>query len=357
MNKKRSRMRIPIGVLLFVSFLMFFMVRFVKVTLDKDDRGNLAYVQLLNSGMPLIKASYYDDQAYAESKITVKSLALEALNLDEVDPLSLALKQIPYLNSFEHNFKPSYLTLNNIDSFSLNDDSLEILAEKEEKEEEADVSATRETSVYDSSLKKELNQGKPEVLIYHTHTTESYYPAEKDSQDENLNVVGVGDVLAKELEENYGVSVIHDKTMHSASYNDSYKRSRETVKKYINKYEDFKLVIDLHRDSIPNDKKAAVTKEINGESIAKIMMVTTRNSPNYESAKNLAENFTAKANELFPGMARSVYTYNRGSGAFNQDLSKNSLLIETGAQCNTIEESKGTAKYIARLVAEQLNRK
>ena len=66
----------------------------------------------------------------------------------------------------------------------------------------------------------------------------------------DTNVVGVGDVLANELEENYGISVIHDKTNHCISYNDSYTRSGETVDKYLQEYGDFKMIIHLHRDSL-----------------------------------------------------------------------------------------------------------
>ncbi len=67
------------------------------------------------------------------------------------------------------------------------------------------------------------------MLIYHTHNSEGY-SEERTSNNEEHNVVGVGTLVAKELEENYGISVIHDKTNHSASYEQSYNKSRETVK-------------------------------------------------------------------------------------------------------------------------------
>ena len=348
-----SKRKIPVGIGIFLIFLIIFMFRFIQVTLEKNVIGNLSYVQLLNKGMPLIEATYYDKDAYVESNVTLKSLALEALNIKSFDPIDIVLNEIPYfnaLNKISTIEKPNYVgNVSNIVSFNLNQDSVDMVSN-------TDVINTEVSNgVYDSSLKKELDQSTPEILIYHTHTAEGY--SINDTTDESLNVVGVGDTLAKELEENYGISVIHDKTMHSISYNDSYKRSRETVQAYLGKYGDFKLIIDLHRDAVSESSKGAVTANINGDDLARFMFVVTKNNPNYEASVNLANSLTNKCEELFPGLWRGkLMTYNRGSNYFNQDLSANSLLVEVGANCNTPEEANNTAKYLARLIAEELNR-
>ena len=350
-----NKRKIPIGMVVFLVFLTIFMFRFVKVILDKDVAGNLSYVQLLNSGMPLVEATYYDEDAYVESDVTLKSLVLETLNIKKIDPIELAVKQIPYFGSLatvNKVEKPNYLpSIKDLVSFDLKDDSIAKIPKDE-------IAISKTEGVYDPSLKQTLDQSKPRILLYHTHTTEGY--SVSNSTDENMNVVGVGDYLTKELEENYGISVIHDKTMHSASYNDSYKRSRETVQKYVNKYGQFDMVIDLHRDSHSN--KNLVTANINGEDVARIMFVLTRNNPYYQDSFKLASSLKSTADRLFPGLvipARDdgYYIYNRGQSMFNQDLSKNSALIEVGADCNTPQEAMNTAKYIARLIAEQLNRK
>lgn len=349
----KNRRRIPIEIGIFLVFLIIFMFRFIQVTLEKNVIGNLSYVQLLNKGMPLIEATYYDKDAYVESNVTIKSLALEALNIKSFDPIDIVLNEIPYfdaLSKISTIEKPGYIDkISDIASFSLNDDSIDM-------KQDAEVTNVEVSSgVYDSSLKKELDQSVPEVLIYHTHTAEGY--SINDTTDENLNVVGVGATLAKELEENYGISVIHDKTMHSISYNDSYKRSRETVQAYLSKYGDFKIIIDLHRDAVSESSKSAVTTNINGEDLARFMFVVTKNNPNYDASVNLATRLTEKSEELFPGLWRGkLMTYNRGSNYFNQDLSANSLLVEIGANCNTPQESNNTARYLARLIAEELNR-
>ena len=72
----KSRKKIPIELGIFLIFLVIFMFRFIQVTLEKNVIGNLSYVQLLNKGMPLIEATYYDKDAYVESNVTIKSLAL-----------------------------------------------------------------------------------------------------------------------------------------------------------------------------------------------------------------------------------------------------------------------------------------
>lgn len=350
----KSRRRIPIEIGIFLVFLIIFMFRFIQVTLQKNVIGNLSYVQLLNKAMPLIEATYYDKDAYVESNVTIKSLALEALNIKSFDPIDVVLNEVPYfdaLSKISTIEKPGYIdSVSDIVSFSLNEDSIGM-----EAQSDTTTSTDVFNGVYDSSLKKELDQSTPEVLIYHTHTAEGY--SINDTTDESLNVVGAGATLAKELEENYGISVIHDKTMHSISYNDSYKRSRETVQAYLAKYNNFKLIIDLHRDAVSESSKSVVTTNINGDNLARFMFVVTKNNPNYDASVGLATRLTEKSEELFPGLWRGkLMTYNRGSNYFNQDLNANSLLIEIGANCNTPEEANNTARYMARLIAEELNR-
>ncbi|MGL5244659.1 MAG: stage II sporulation protein P, partial [Sarcina sp.] len=128
MNTAKNKSGISIGMILLLSFLLVFMFRFIKVALSKDVQGNLSYVQLLNGGMPLIKATYYDEQEYAESDITITSLALEALNIKPIDPIDLAMGAIPYFNSVNKIAKvdrPDYLDVTNILAFNLNDDTID----------------------------------------------------------------------------------------------------------------------------------------------------------------------------------------------------------------------------------------
>lgn len=89
-----NKREIPIGVIVLLSLLIIFMFRFMKIAASKDMRENLSYIQLLNAGMPVAKGTYYDENAYLESNITLKSLALETLNIKPLDPIELSLIHI-----------------------------------------------------------------------------------------------------------------------------------------------------------------------------------------------------------------------------------------------------------------------
>jgi stage II sporulation protein P len=98
-----------------------------------------------------------------------------------------------------------------------------------------------------------------QVLIVHTHGTESYSNADATtynkndstrSQNNQESVIKVGDEMRKELE-SLGVNVIHDTTLHDIpSFNGSYTNSLKTINSYIKKYPTIKIVIDVHRDSM-----------------------------------------------------------------------------------------------------------
>ncbi|MDP4089030.1 MAG: stage II sporulation protein P, partial [Bacillota bacterium] len=210
-------------------------------------------------------------------------------------------------------------------------------------------------SIDNPNIKKPLDNTKPEVLIYHTHTTESYDPNGNYNDDPSKNVCAVGDVLTDELENKYGINVAHDKTIHNSSFNASYSRSRETVNKYLNKYGDFKLIIDLHRDAAYS--KSTVTTKMNGENVADIRFVLCKKNPHFDKNLAVANSLADISNKYFPGFFKDIYYYNYGSKYFNQDLSNNAILIEVGANINTMDESKTSGKYIARIIAEYLNGK
>ena len=211
------------------------------------------------------------------------------------------------------------------------------------------------SGVYDKSLKTNIDHSKPRVLIYHTHTTEGYSDGPSDTVDNSKNVVGVGEELTRILENDYGISVIHDKTNHYLSFTTCYEVSGNTVKSYLKKYGDFDLIIDLHRDGGP--QKKTITANINNEDVAKIMFVLGQNSGRYAANKALVDEFEGKANELFPGLIRQRTDYKKAKCGPNLGLSDGSLLIECGGNVNTTQEAMNTAKYIARLIAEHLNRK
>ena len=108
-----------------------------------------------------------------------------------------------------------------------------------------------ESAVYSSNLR--VTNNKPQILIYHSHSCETYSDSPKGnyhSEDKDRSVMSVGCLLTNQLS-NLGWGVIHSTTYHdSPSYNNSYKRSSQTIKSVMNQYNDVDITIDLHRDGL-----------------------------------------------------------------------------------------------------------
>ena len=345
-NKAGPKVNFYIGLLIVI--LIVFLIRLVSVLSSNKERGGLAYVQLLNIGAPIIETQIYDEGNYAENRLSLGNVLLEVVGLNHFSydkVISNELSLFSVTGSMTNENKSSEKNIFTFNPFEISEESISKV--------EAPQASTN-TKIYDPSLKKQLDQSKPEVLIYHTHTQENYSSAVADSTDESTNVVGVGDVLAKELQDNYGIYVMHDKTNHCESYNDSYSRSASTVDYYLNKYGDFKLIIDLHRDSLKD--KSLTTTQIDGMNAAKVMFVNAKNSTRYEKNKQLTEQIFNKTSQLFPGLPRKILTYNRGKNAFNQSKCDACVLFEIGSNCNTPEEAHLTAQCMARVIAEVLNK-
>lgn len=342
-KKNKVKPNINVGLIVLILIIGILFIRLGNVLKNNRERGAFAYVQLLNLGMPIIESQVYDEGSYVENKLSLKNVCFEVLGLKNLSYEGIIQSEISLFYDINDKNNKSTFTFN---PFQVSEDSIS---------KQSASSDSKNTQIYNPSLKKELDKSKPEILIYHSHTTENYNASEPESLNEETNVVGVGDVLAHELEENYGISVIHDKTDHCISYNDSYTRSGETVDKYLKQYGDFKMVIDLHRDSI--EDKSVTTTEVYGMSASKIMFVNAKNSTRYEKNKELTEKVFNKTAELFPSLPVKILTYNRGKNAFNQSKSDGCLLFEIGSHTNTPEESKVTAQCMARVIAEIINKK
>lgn len=212
---------------------------------------------------------------------------------------------------------------------------------------------------------------KPQILILHTHATESFEEYDCDyydirgtwrTTDNNKNMVAVGEILTKELE-TYGITVIHDYTQHDyPSYNGSYSRSAETVKKYLEKYPSIKVVFDLHRDGVERENNVIVKScvEIEGEKAAQVMVVVgcdedgSLNYPNWRDNLRFACEITNKLETDYKGITRPIFLSN---AKYNMNLSKGLLILEFGTNANTLEEAQITAKYVGKSLGELFENK
>lgn len=209
--------------------------------------------------------------------------------------------------------------------------------------------------------------GEPQILIYHTHATESYETSPGEcydlrstwrSTDDTENMAAVGEALKEALEAE-GFTVLHDTTQHDyPSYNGSYERSRETVESYLKQYPGITVLLDLHRDAILYEDNTVVKPVVQTESgkAAQVMIAVGwdpdgDSNPHWQQNLCFAAELTARAQADTPGLMRPVYFIER---SYNQFLSPGALLLEFGSNGNTLEEAKLAAKLLAPSLAAVL---
>lgn len=212
------------------------------------------------------------------------------------------------------------------------------------------------------------NTEEPQVLIFHTHTTESYLEYDEGyyhesfyprTQDNTKNMISVGEMLADSLR-NQGIGVIHATEVHDyPEYTGAYDRSWETISKYVEEYPSIKVVLDIHRDSIAGEggSKVKPTFEVNGQKAAQIMIMAgcdpsnEMGFPDWEYNLRFALKLQEYAEDMYPGMTRPLYF---GYFAYNMPITRGSLLIEVGTDVNTVYEAQYTGKLLGNVLAKVL---
>lgn len=205
-----------------------------------------------------------------------------------------------------------------------------------------------------------------QVLIYHTHTCESYISSDSGVYDEDFyprstdgaqGVIAVGDRIAAALKER-GIGVVHDKTLHDyPSYEGSYGRSWETICAYREKYPGIKVTIDVHRDSMTADSgtKYKPTFTYQGSKAAQIMIMTGYNEegrfPFWDENLIFATKLQQQCESLYPGMTRPL---DFGDFTYNMNFNNGSLLVEFGTDANTVEEACRSGEYFGEALANVL---
>ena len=210
-------------------------------------------------------------------------------------------------------------------------------------------------------LSWDLASGAPTVLIFHTHTTESYEKGSQDyvetaayrTLDPDYNMLAVGEHIRALLEEN-GITVIHDRSVHDyPDYNGCYGRTRKSVHTYLKEYPSLRLILDLHRDACDSGTGQLRTlARVDGKDSAQLMLVVGSNAGG-SSHRQWAENLSlglklqAQLTAQCPGIVRPL---SLRAQRFNQDLSTGALLIEVGGAGNTLEEALLAAGQLAQAI-------
>ena len=222
----------------------------------------------------------------------------------------------------------------------------------------------------ESSLTFKISKdGSPQVLIVHTHTTETYMTEESDyyteafssrTRQSDKNMVSVGKRVAEKLNA-AGIKTLHDTTEHDyPNYTGSYSRAANTINSYLKKYPSIKVVLDLHRDAVSSGEsdKVKLVTEIDGKKAAQVMLVmgsqsgSVTNFPNWKENLKLAVRLQQKIEQKYPTLARPLSLMPKN---YNESLTTGSLLIEFGTDVNTLAEAHYSAELVGNALAELLS--
>lgn len=214
-----------------------------------------------------------------------------------------------------------------------------------------------------------VDKEKPAVLIFHTHTTETYQILDRGfyeegfmtrTNDASKNMVRVGKAICEQIEK-AGYKVIHDAEIHDSTYSGAYSHSRKSVEEYLKEYPSIQIVLDIHRDAIQrtDGTKVKPTAVINGKKAAQVMIISgcqeegngVENLPDWQYNLTFAVHLQNKLEQLFEGITRPLYFCPR---SYNMNLTHCSLLVEVGSDSNTLDEAVYTGKCIGVAVSEIL---
>lgn len=186
---------------------------------------------------------------------------------------------------------------------------------------------------------------KPKIYLYNTHQSEEY---------DGYTLLEASKLLKECLDAN-NIEVIMDDVniediihQNNLKYKDSYKITRSLIQKQ--DIDSIDLFIDLHRDSA---KKKVTTATINGINYAKYMFVVGGSHEKYMDNYRLMDDLNKKIKNINPDLSRGIFL--RKSSDYNQDISRNVILIELGGVENTKEEVNNSIKLLSEILTEYLN--
>lgn len=196
----------------------------------------------------------------------------------------------------------------------------------------------------------------PVVLIFHTHAHEGYIGKEE------FGILDVGDCLEQILEEQYGIEVLHHTAIYDAEgVNGAYTRMSEDITKVLEENPSIQVAIDMHRDGVGETTR--LVTNVDGRDVAKIMLVTgvSRSfdengvlqpieylpNENLHTVLSLGFQLKMACDAAYPGFMRPLYL---SSWRYSTYMLPRSMLLEVGAQTNTLEEAKAAMEPFARVL-------
>ena len=376
-NAKKSIIKISIIIsIIIVLFVITQMINKFKTNEVLQINLSEELVSCLNSEIPAIASTNYisnnvikEDKEEYEETFAGKILNIELARVSQIEqpPIEQAKDENQIEETKDNN--ESNIEKKNEETQPVSTDvGTQVVTQNPIKEnsnvEINGVKIKNETSfeINESIMNTGLDINKENITIFHTHTCESYTPTEQynyqqtgnfRTTDLNYSVVKVGDELTNNLME-YGFNVMHDKTYHDyPAYTGSYTRSKTTVENIL-KSNPSDIIIDLHRDAIGSKSNYDPSVKIGDDIAAQLMFVIGTNGgglyhPNWQSNLKFAIELQQKANEIYPGLFKTMIVRN---SRYNQHLGKAACIIEVGATGNTLEQCMNSMKYLAKVFEE-----
>lgn len=362
----------------------------------------------LSSSFPIIDTIYNSGNISVSFTGGIKSAIRKIFDFDLSNPITILNAESPHIHSYymgdyqrilaqrDRVDNPVEIQENEPDKEDNGQDedntgliedqsSIYMEADKEENDTSENNTVSKGRIAIDNQIKAKIdidellrqplnisfNKKGPKVLIYHTHTTESFINTLGDlnksgissrTRDQKYNVVRVGDELAGNLRKKYGIEVIHNGAIHDYPiYDTAYGKSLITASRILKSYPSIKVAFDIHRDGLGTGKKLRAVTKINGKNAAQVMFVVGTNAsglshPNWMENLKFAVKLTEKLNEISPGLSRPVPIL-LSKNRYNQHLCSNMLIIEIGGDGNLVSECIESTKYVAQAINEVINKK
>ncbi len=357
-----------------VIILLFILTRYFSGVKDNNDFKlllndklslilNNNYTICLDTTIPCIKNVNKEINKIAEEDDQVESGYLKKL-------LGVELSQLELEKKTMKNLEESTEVAKQEKEDAKTDVNTEVITEKplanKFTNQYNDVKIKNETNyeLTEDMLKPDIDIDTKNILIFHTHTCESYTASDKyqyeptgtyRTTDLNYTVAKVGEELTDYLQK-YGYNVTHDTTYHDyPAYTGSYNRSLSTVENLL-KTNKSDIIIDLHRDAIGSNSDYAPTVKIGEDKAAQLMFVIGSNGgglwhPNWNQNLKFAIKVQNKAQEMYPDLFKPIILRN---SRYNQHLGKAANIIEVGATGNTLEQCLTSMKYLSKVFSEVL---
>ena len=204
---------------------------------------------------------------------------------------------------------------------------------------------------------QQIDASKPQILIYHTHSQEGF--ADSVPGDDSTTIIGAGEKLAGLLRDRYGFNVLHHTGKYDVESRDyAYSNAAPALEQILEENPSIEVVIDLHRDQMPEETR--LVTDLEGRPTARFMFfnglsrtnktgeIAYLENPNLDT--NLAFSFQMQmaAGEHYPGLTRKIYL--KGY-RYNMQYRGKTLLIELGAQNNTVEEIMNACDPLAHILS------